>query len=156
LPFGQLAKPSDLTLTHESVPFEARDDQHGILSEAEVQVLFVAEALETSGGAVSTQGLLGACKVQFHGALRPLVELRALLPQEMEDGASGGLVLGGPTAARASATAWAFTNVPARMAGALRAASTSLLPFVVLRTTVAPLLSPAAPISVGELPKSNP
>lgn len=103
MPFGHLARTPDLPLTHESVPFEARDDRHGILSEAEVQVLFVAEALETSGGAVSTQGLLGACKVQFHGALRPLVELRALLPQEMEDSAGGGLVLGGPAALSAAA-----------------------------------------------------
>src|ERR671933_757683 len=94
LPFGPQAKAltrSRLPLSDEGLPRETWDDRHGVLGETEVEVLPVAEAYETPGGAVTAERPFGARKVQIHYALRPLVELGALFFQAMEDGARGGL-----------------------------------------------------------------
>ncbi len=37
---------------HESIPFEAGDDRHGVLGEAEIEIPLVPEARETPGGTV--------------------------------------------------------------------------------------------------------
>jgi hypothetical protein len=46
---------------------------------AKVDVLRVAQALETPGGAVTAEGLLGTPEVQVYDTFRPLVELGAFV-----------------------------------------------------------------------------
>ena len=43
---------------HESIPFEAGDDRHGVLGEAEIEIPLVPEARETPGGAIPAERLL--------------------------------------------------------------------------------------------------
>jgi hypothetical protein len=58
---------------HECIPFEAGDDLHGVLGEAEIEIPLVPEARETPGGAVLAQRLPGARKVEIDDPPCPLV-----------------------------------------------------------------------------------
>ena len=78
---------------HEDIPFETRNDRHGVLDEAEINIPLVPEARETPGGAVPAQRLLGAREVEIDDPPRPLIEPNALLPQAIHVGACGRLIL---------------------------------------------------------------
>ena len=99
-PAPQLGPPANTPLpkTHESVAFEARDHQHGVFGEAEIEIPLVPEARETPGGAVPAQRLLGAREVEIYNPPCPLVESNTPLPQSIQDSARGRLVLARPTA----------------------------------------------------------
>ena len=66
-----------LSSADEGFSCEKGNDRHGVLGEAEVEILFVAEALEAPGGAVLAEELSGVREVQVHNTVRPLVELDA-------------------------------------------------------------------------------
>ncbi len=55
---------------HEDIPFEKRNERHGILGEAEIDIPLVPEARETPGGAVPAQRLLGTREVEIVGRAR--------------------------------------------------------------------------------------
>jgi len=88
-PYGQ--HPS--TAAREGSAFEKRDDRHGVLDEAEINIPLVPEARETPGGAVPAQRLLGAREVEIDDPTRPLVEPNTPLPHAIQDGAYVRLIL---------------------------------------------------------------
>ena len=90
-----LGPPANTSLppAHEGIPFETRDDRHGILGEAEIEIPLVPEERETPGGAVPTQRLLGAREVEIDDSPCPLVEPNTLLLQAVQDSACGRLIL---------------------------------------------------------------
>src|SRR5215212_6895640 len=49
-PSGQTQRNTRLSSTDEGFPHETGDDRHGVFGEAKIEVFFVAEALEMSGG----------------------------------------------------------------------------------------------------------
>src|ERR671938_65981 len=63
-----------------TLPHEMGDNRYGVFGEAKTEIFFVAEALETKGGAVPAERFLGARKVQVHDTPCPLVELGAFVP----------------------------------------------------------------------------
>ncbi len=86
-PLGPPANTPPLP-AHEDYPFKTRDDRHGILGEAEIDIPPVPETRETPGGAVPAQRLLGAREVEIYDLPRPLVEPHAPLPQAAQNGAA--------------------------------------------------------------------
>jgi hypothetical protein len=62
-PSGQTVARFRLSSADEGFSHKTRNDRHGVLGEAEVEILFVAEALEPPGGAVLAEGLFGACEI---------------------------------------------------------------------------------------------
>jgi hypothetical protein len=66
-------------LANKGISHEPGHNRHGILGEAEVEVLFVAEALETLGSAVPAQRLLRTREIQVHYTLCLLVKHSSLL-----------------------------------------------------------------------------
>jgi hypothetical protein len=94
-PAPPLGPPANAPLSpaHEFISFEAGDDRHSVLGEAEIKIPLVPETHETQGGAVPAQRLLGARKVEIDDPPCPLVDPNTSLPQAVQDGARDRLIL---------------------------------------------------------------
>jgi len=90
-PLGPPANTPPLPV--EDIPFKTRNNRHGILSEAEIDIPLVPETRETPGDAVPAQNLLGVREVEIDDPTRPLVEPNTPLPHAIQDGAYVRLIL---------------------------------------------------------------